>query len=118
MTIDPGNLVFVGFNSHVVALDRDSGKIAWDWSAPHGSGYVSLLLIDDRHLIASVNGYTYCLDPCSGGQVWYNGLSGMGMGVTSIVAVDRKNPHDSLVASAQATAANASAAGTAGAAGS
>ena len=42
---------------------------------------MSLLLLDAERLIASVNGYTYCLDPLSGTQLWYNGLAGFGTGV-------------------------------------
>ena len=39
-----GDLVFVGFNRWVVALDRYSGEIVWEWKSPKGSGAVSLLL--------------------------------------------------------------------------
>ena len=80
------NLVFVGFNSRVVALHRDSGKLVWQWKSPKGSGYVTLLLDGDR-LIVSVMGYTYCLDPANGNQVWFNELSGFGTGVTSLASV-------------------------------
>ncbi len=31
-------LVFVGFNGKAAALDRRSGEILWQWSAPKGSG--------------------------------------------------------------------------------
>ena len=58
------SLIFVGFNSRVVALDRRSGRLVWDWTSPKGSGFVAVLLDVDR-LIVSVQGYTYCLDPDS-----------------------------------------------------
>jgi len=60
-------LIFVGFNSRVAALDRDSGALIWQWTSPRGSGYVTLLL-DGDCLIVSVVGYTYCLDPATGGR--------------------------------------------------
>jgi hypothetical protein len=66
-------LIFVGFNSRVVALHRDSGELVWQWKSPKGSGYVTLLLDGDR-LIVSVIGYTYCLDPANGNQIWFNEL--------------------------------------------
>ena len=79
-------LIFVGFNSHVVALHRDSGELVWQWKSPKGTGYVTLLLDGDR-LIVSVVGYTYCLDPATGNEVWYNELPGLGFGVASLASV-------------------------------
>ena len=60
------DLAFVGFHSRVLALDRDTGEIVWDWKSPKGtSSYVAVLLDGDR-LIVSVQGYMYCLDPING----------------------------------------------------
>ena len=79
-------LIFVGFNSRVVALHRDSGELVWQWKSPKGSGYVTLLLDGDR-LIVSVVGYTYCLDPATGNEIWFNELPGFGLGVASLASV-------------------------------
>lgn len=118
MVKDLNNIVFVGLNGRVAALDRNTGRIVWKWRAPKPKrGYVSLLLLDEHQLIASVNGYTYCLDPRSGQQLWFNELTGFGWGVTSIVALDKHNPHDPLVAAAAADAAAAAAAAAGGGAG-
>ena len=78
--------IFVGFNSRVVALHRDTGELVWQWRSPQGTGYVTLLLDGDR-LIVSVVGYTYCLDPLNGNEVWHNALPGFGIGVASIASV-------------------------------
>jgi outer membrane protein assembly factor BamB len=104
MAADLNNVLFVGLNSRVAALDRDTGEVVWQWRAPKpkAGGYVSLLLIDPNRLIASVNGYTYCLDPRTGEQQWFNELAGFGSGVTSIVALGKHNPHDLLAAAAAA----------------
>ena len=59
------DLMYVGFNSRVVALERDTGEIVWDWKSPKGSGFVATLLDGDR-VIASVQGYMYCLDALTG----------------------------------------------------
>ncbi len=69
----------------MAALDRYSGEVVWDWKAPQGSGFVSLLLDGDR-LIAAVSGYIYCLDPIFGQQVWENPMKGYGLGITSIAS--------------------------------
>lgn len=80
------DMVFVGFNSRVAAMHRDTGEVIWKWKSPHGSGYVTLLIDGDR-LIVSVQGYTYSLDPATGQELWYNGLDGMGSGVTTLASV-------------------------------
>ncbi len=104
------HLIFVGFNSRVVALDRDSGAIVWQWKSPKGSGYITLLLDEDR-LIVSVMGYTYCLDPATGQQLWFNELPGLGMGVASLASV-RGGSAQNLEAIAAAQAAANAAAGS------
>jgi outer membrane protein assembly factor BamB len=83
-----GRLVFLGFNSRVAALDRVTGEILWHWKSPRGtSNYVALLLDDDR-LIVSVQGFTYCLNPLTGEEVWCNPLDGFGYGIPTLVSVN------------------------------
>jgi outer membrane protein assembly factor BamB len=94
------NIVFTGFNKRVIALDQNNGQIVWDWVCPKGSGYVSLLLTDEEHLIVSVSGYTYCLDPRTGNQRWFNELSGYGIGVASIVSCGQQSSTQTVMAAA------------------
>jgi len=84
--VNPADLVFVGFNKRVCALHRDTGDLVWTWKSPEGSGYVVLLYDSDR-LIASIQGYTYCLDPATGEQMWSNPLKGMGLGVPCLASI-------------------------------
>jgi outer membrane protein assembly factor BamB len=79
------DLIFVGFNSRVIALDRYSGELVWEWKSPEGRGYVTLAVDGDR-VIAAVMGYIYCLDPLFGQEVWRNTLPKKGVGVTSIAS--------------------------------
>ena len=37
--------------------------------------------------IVSVIGYTYCLDPATGNQIWFNELKGFGAGVAALASV-------------------------------
>ncbi len=104
------DILFTGFNKRVAALHRDTGKILWQWKAPYGSSYVSLLLDGDR-LIVSVDGYMYALDPFTGAQLWMNEMKGLGTGVTSLVSV-RGSSSAHLQAAAASTAASAAAAST------
>lgn len=79
------DLIYVGSNSRIAALDRVTGELVWDWKAPHGSGFVALLL-DGEQLIASVQGYTWALDPSTGDTLWENQLKGFGYGVPCLVS--------------------------------
>lgn len=106
-------LIFVGFNRRVVALDRYSGALRWDWKATKGSGFVSLLIDGDR-LIANCQGYTWCLDPLTGGEVWFQPLKGLGTGFASLASVRGGSASiDAGAAASQAAAASATAAGAA-----
>jgi outer membrane protein assembly factor BamB len=81
----PENLVFVGFNSRLAALDRETGELIWNWKSPHGSG-IPVVLLDGDRLIVSLQGYTYCLDPATGEQIWYNPLKGFGLGTPCLTS--------------------------------
>ncbi len=102
MTIVANRIVYIGFNNRVAALDRDTGRIVWDWISPTGQGYVSMLLLENHQLIVSVMGYTYSLDALTGEEQWFNKLSGFGSGVASIAASNRNNANDSVPAAAAA----------------
>lgn len=82
---DAASLVFVGFNSRVAALDRDSGAVVWKWKSPKGTGLPVVLLDGDR-LIVSVQGYVHCLDPATGDELWHNPLKGMGVGTPCLAS--------------------------------
>lgn len=101
-------LLFVGFNSHLAALDQRTGGIVWSWTAPHGHGFVSPLL-DGGRLFVGVNGYTYCLDALTGQQLWLNKMKGFGHGTTALVSSCGSTPHSAL-GQAAATAAQSAAA--------
>lgn len=99
LTVD--DLVFVGFNSRIAALDRANGQLAWDWKSPHGSGFVALLLEGDQ-LIVSVSGYTYALDPTTGETLWTNLLKGFGYGIPCLVSTSGSTLTHSAAAAEQA----------------
>jgi outer membrane protein assembly factor BamB len=105
------DMVFIGLNGQVAALDNTTGEIVWEWRAPKGSGYVNLL-VDRKLLIAAVNGYVYGLDPKSGDQLWFNKLKGYGVGVTSIATLGNSTSQSVVLqAAASDEAAAAAAAG-------
>ncbi|MBK7781967.1 MAG: PQQ-binding-like beta-propeller repeat protein [Ardenticatenia bacterium] len=98
------DLVFVGFNARIAALDRNSGKLVWRWRASQGSGFVALHLDRDL-LIASVYGYTYALDPLTGKTQWFNTLQGFGVGIPCIASASGSTQVTSAAAAEFALAA-------------
>jgi len=98
--MNTADLVFVGFNRRVAALKRQTGEIVWQWQAPNGAAYVSLLL-DGGMLIVSVSGYMYGLDAATGQQRWYNPMKGFGTGVTALVSVNGMSSNPVSAAAAQ-----------------
>ena len=103
------DLVFVGLNGRVAALEISSGGTVWEWQAPKGAGYVNLL-VDRDLVIAAVNGYVYGLDPKTGDQVWFNELKGYGLGVTSLATSAGSTSQPVLLQAAEADDAAAGAA--------
>jgi hypothetical protein len=103
------DLVFIGLNGQVAALDSANGEIVWEWRAPKGAGYVNLL-VDRKLLVAAVNGYIYGLDPKNGDQLWFNKLKGYGVGVTSIATLGGATSQAVLLETAAADEAAAAAA--------
>jgi len=99
------DLIFTGFNKRVAALHRNTGQIVWQWTAPSGSSYTSLLLDGDR-LIVSVHGYMYALDALSGVQLWFNDMLGFGFGVASLASVNGVSSPHVLAAAAEAATAS------------
>lgn len=100
------DLLFLSFKQQVFALDRYSGEITWEWKCKHG-GYPALLVDGDR-LMVSINGYTFCLDPLTGDEVWGNELSGKGTGVPVLASL--RGGSTSAAVSAKSTADQAAAA--------
>jgi len=108
------DIVFVGFNKQVIALDRYNGTKIWDWKSPKGNGFPTMLLDGDR-LIVSVSGYTYCLEPTTGAVVWGNELKGYGVGIACLASSRGSSLSGQAAATAQAQRQRAAAAsGTAG----
>ena len=111
------DLTYVGFNSRVLAMDRETGAIVWDWKSPKGTSSFVAVLLDGDRLIVSVHGYMYCLDPIDGRQLWDNPLKGYGYGTPSLASIHGNSGSAAaaaLIASQQAAAASGGAAGGAG----
>jgi outer membrane protein assembly factor BamB len=100
------DLVFSAFANQVFAMDRYSGEMIWEWKCEH-QGYPALLLDGDR-LMVSINGYTFCLDPLTGAEVWNNPLKGKGVGVPTLASARGGSTFPPGAAAAAIAAAQAS----------
>ncbi|QDT93554.1 outer membrane protein assembly factor BamB family protein [Gimesia algae] len=86
--LDITDLLFVSFNSRVVALNRDTGTLLWSWKSPKGRSNYLAILVDEEQLFVSIDGYTYCLDPITGREIWFNPLKGHGYGIPSLATAN------------------------------
>jgi len=59
-------MVFVGTNTSVVALNRDTGKVIWETNIPMPRKWPIAYKIDDSHMIVESS----CLDPKTGNILW------------------------------------------------
>jgi outer membrane protein assembly factor BamB len=90
MRID--EMVFIGLNGRVLGMDRETGRLVWEWRSPKPrSGFVSVMLDGDR-LLAGLSGYLYCLEAETGAQLWANPLTGYGLGIFSFASVRGQAP--------------------------
>lgn len=83
--MNPNDVIFMGLNSRVVALNKGNGQILWDTKLGGvlGDGFISINS-DGQHVFAFCKGQIYCLDASSGAIVWTNELKGYGYGIASI----------------------------------
>ena len=86
--------LYVGIKGRVLAVNRDTGVIAWE-ARLKGSQMVTIHVDGDR-LFAATKGEIFCLNPVSGGQLWQNSLPGMGLDLICL-ATSRGNNNASLL---------------------
>ena len=85
LTVD--DLVFLGLNGTVAAIEKQTGQIVWSNAINRGflgSGMFVTLLCDDQRVFAHTNGKIYCLEILTGRLLWSNGLEGYGYGFGSL----------------------------------
>lgn len=105
-TITTNDLLFVGFNGRVIALDRADGSVVWKWKPNQkgmGNGMVTMLPDGDR-LFATIMGYTWALDPVDGRELWYQPLKGEGQGIPTLATMSAAADASRLAAAAAASA--------------
>ena len=107
------DLIYITLNRRVIAMDRYDGSVVWEWKSPKTTTFISLLLDGDR-LVASANGYIYCLDPLYGQEVWSNPLTGYGVGIASLASSSGQSHSGGAAAAAAVQAQRAAAAAAAG----
>ena len=82
------DLLIVGFNGRVVALEQRSGELVWEWKCPKPASEMVAVLVQGDRIYASSGGYTYCIDALNGEQLWDNPLKGLGTGVPCLATAE------------------------------
>jgi outer membrane protein assembly factor BamB len=85
------DMVFVGVNGRVLALDRHSGRSIWETRLKGsilglGGGFVNLFF-DRGDIFAHTNGRLFCLDSMSGRIKWENPLKWFGYEIATLASV-------------------------------
>ncbi len=75
--------VYLGIHGFVIALDRSTGKELWRVRLI-GSDFVNVVLDRDQ-LLVTTKGEVFCLDAGTGEVRWQNKLTGLGLGLVTIV---------------------------------
>lgn len=101
------DLVFIGFNKQVFGIDRYNGSIVWEWKAAKGTGYIGIMLDGDR-LIVNCSGWTWCLDPLTGAEIWHQEFKGKGTGIPSMASTNGSVQSGAAAQGAQDSANSAS----------
>jgi outer membrane protein assembly factor BamB len=102
------SFVYLGIRGCVVALDQESGQIAWSAELHRGSSFVPIV-VEGSRVFAASGGEVTCLDATTGALLWHNPLKGFGMGYAMLAGASNQGVA-SAVAAAEAAAAGASAA--------
>ena len=90
------DLIFLGIRGSVVALEKNSGRRAWETKLK-GSNFVTLL-VDGKQIFAGAQGEIFCLDAATGKIIWHDGLKGYGFGLMSIATQNGNSDAAALAA--------------------
>jgi outer membrane protein assembly factor BamB len=81
------DLIYVGLNSHVLALRKSDGEEVWSTklkgALSMGDKFVTFLVDGDR-LFAHTKGELFCLDALSGRVLWTHELAGLRYDIASL----------------------------------
>jgi outer membrane protein assembly factor BamB len=100
MTVN--ELVFVGLNGRVIALQRDTGDLVWKWAPKTTTAGFVAFVVDGDRLFVSDNGYIYCLDAVTGEVLWHNPLTGFGTGIAMVATATAAGGQPTAAAAAMA----------------
>ena len=92
------DFVYVGIKGHILALDIATGTERWRTKLK-GGDFVHVTS-DGSRLYAAASGELFCVDGATGAILWHNRLSGMGLGLASVMpgALPGTDPAHALAA--------------------
>lgn len=76
-TASHDELLFVGTNGHVLALEKRTGKTVWTTSLPKTGWPLVAVVYEDEMLYCAAAGRVFAIEPRRGRIRWTNPLRGM-----------------------------------------
>ena len=122
MSTDSPDVLYIGIERSVVALDAATGTKRWSTPLPGAfflTGFVTVHL-HGAHVFAAAAGEITCLDAATGAVRWHNALDGYGIGFATLATANGANSGagdasaSDVSAAAASFTADAAAAATAG----
>ncbi len=110
------DLLYVGIQRSVLALDASSGEIVWEaklGSVMSSTGVIAVH-VDGGRVYASSAGEVHCLDARTGAVVWHNELTGYGVGFAALATAGAAAGGGAVAAAAAAAQAARSTASSGG----
>lgn len=85
------DLIFVGLNSFVSALNKFNGQIIWRTNISSMSGIPLSVIYTNGKILVGAVGKVVCLDALTGQELWTNKLPGLRYSNVSIISTTNNN---------------------------
>lgn len=96
LSMETGDLLFVGVKGHVAAFNRQDGSLIWKTQLKGaflagGERFVTLL-VDGDQVYAHSYGKLFCLNAATGEMLWSNELEGLSYDIASLAIEGGSSP--------------------------
>jgi outer membrane protein assembly factor BamB len=89
--LTPNDFLFLGTHGHVVAVNKRTGRKAWQTSLPKTGWDMVAVVYEEDTLFCATKGRLFALDPLSGEILWKNDLKGLGSDLVFLTTAQSNN---------------------------
>lgn len=97
------DILYVGIDKHIIAIDAVTGTELWRRKLDHGGSLVTIL-VKGPCIFAASDGYVFCLDRYMGQVLWTNELKKLGWSAVMMAVAGATTDQAGAAAAAQAAA--------------